>query len=453
MKSLFTNQLISIIAMKKILFASMPYDGHFNPLTGIAMELKSQGFDVRWYSGSIYQPKAEKLGIPFYPFKKALDFNQHNVNDLFPERVDLDSQLKKLKYDLKNSFVLRSTEFYEDIREINETWCFDLMISDIAFTGIPFVKELLAKKVISIGVFPLTENSRDLPPAGLAMLPSNTFLGRRKQDILRFLADQVIFRESAAVFRKIFKAYGIKPASGNPFDILGQKSDLLLQSGSPGFEYKRTDLSENIRFVGALLPYSSGQQKPLDLTHRFKGFDKVILVTQGTLEKDPEKIIVPTLEAFKDSKYLVVATTGGSGTKELRTRFPQQNIIIEDFIPFNQIMPHCDVYITNGGYGGVMLGIENELPMLVAGIHEGKNEINARVGYFKVGIDLKTEFPKPAEILRNVETVLNDSTFKTNAKKLSREFKEYDTLPLCVKYVTDLLGISDKKAEVNFEYI
>ena len=29
------------------------------------------------------------------------------------------------------------------------------------------------------------------------------------------------------------------------------------------------------------------------------------------------------------------------------------------------------------GYGGVMLGIENQLPLVVAGLHEGKNEINA----------------------------------------------------------------------------
>jgi UDP:flavonoid glycosyltransferase YjiC (YdhE family) len=33
---------------KKILFANIPADGHFNPLTGIAMELKNQGHDVRW---------------------------------------------------------------------------------------------------------------------------------------------------------------------------------------------------------------------------------------------------------------------------------------------------------------------------------------------------------------------------------------------------------------------
>lgn len=46
---------------KKILFASMPFDGHFNPLTSLAMHLKEDGHDVRWYAGSIYKNKLESL--------------------------------------------------------------------------------------------------------------------------------------------------------------------------------------------------------------------------------------------------------------------------------------------------------------------------------------------------------------------------------------------------------
>ncbi len=35
-------------------------------------------------------------------------------------------------------------------------------------------------------------------------------------------------------------------------------------------------------------------------------------------------------------------------------------------------MPKCDVYATNGGYGGVLLSIDHALPMVCAGINEGK---------------------------------------------------------------------------------
>jgi hypothetical protein len=51
----------------------------------------------------------------------------------------------------------------------------------------------------------------------------------------------------------------------------------------------------------------------------------------GYVEKDAEKIIVPALEAFKDSDTLVIATTGGSRTKELQAKYAFHNIIRRGF--------------------------------------------------------------------------------------------------------------------------
>jgi UDP:flavonoid glycosyltransferase YjiC (YdhE family) len=164
----------------------------------------------------------------------------------------------------------------------------------------------------------------------------------------------------------------------------------------------------------------------------------VVLVTQGTVEKDVNKIIVPTLEAFKNTNTLVIATTGGSGTAELRKRYPQHNFIIEDFIPFGDILPICDVYITNGGYGGVMLGIQNKVPMVVAGVHEGKNEICARVGYFKLGVNLKTEKPTADQIRNAVNEVARTSEYKKNVARLANEFQQYEPAALVEKYINEL---------------
>ena len=87
-------------------------------------------------------------------------------------------------------------------------------------------------------------------------------------------------------------------------------------------------------------------------------------------------------------------------------------------------MPYADVYVTNGGYGGVLLSIQNQLPMVVAGVHEGKNEINARVGYFKLGINLKTEKPSALQLRKSVEEILSSDVYSQNVKRLSEEFKK-----------------------------
>src|SRR5204863_5162053 len=107
---------------------------------------------------------------------------------------------------------------------------------------------------------------------------------------------------------------------------------------------------------------------------------------------------------------------------------------------------------TNGGYGGVMLGIENKLPMVVAGVHEGKNEICARVGYFKLGINLKTEKPTAAQIKRATEKILSSCTYKKNVQRLSKEFRQYHPGELSASYIGALFNKLEK-AKARTSYI
>ena len=404
------------------------------------MHLKEKGCDVRWYTSGYYAQKLKRLNIPHYGFDKALDTNASKIEEIFPERAEHKSQVKKLVFDMIHAFILRGPEYFQDIKDIRKQFAFDLVIADVAFTGIPFVKEKLKVPVIAVGVFPLTETSKDLPPAGLGLTPSNSFFGRIKQSILRLVAHKLLFGKPNKVMNEVLAAYGIDSEGLNLFDINIKKSSLFLQSGTPGFEYKRTDLGKNIRFAGPLLPYARQKLDTLWYDDRLRRFEKVILVTQGTVEKDVNKLIIPTLEAFKNSNYLVIVTTGGSKTKELQELYPDTNFIIEDFIPFEEVMPYTDVYVSNGGYGGVLLGIQHQLPMVVAGVHEGKNEICARIGYFKLGINLKTETPSPEELRIAVKQVIADTIYAENVKKLAGEFRQYNPYEIAERCVAELVG-------------
>jgi len=425
---------------RKVLFATIPGDGHVNPLTGLAVYLKEMGCDVRWYTSDTYAPKIQKLGIMHYPLKKALDISGPEFIDSLAELQKRKSQVAKLNWALINVFILRAPEYYADLKDIYRQFQFDIMVADCTFMAIPFVRDIMRIPVISIGVLPLIETSKDLAPTGLGMQPSRSIFGRMKQYILRSIADRLIFGPPNKVLFKILDEHGIVHKKQNVFDMNVQKSDLFLQSGTPGFEYKRTDLSAHIRFIGALLPYSAPALEKSWYDYRLMQFKKIVLVTQGTVEKDVNKILVPTLEAFKGTDVLVIATTGGSQTDELRRRYPHANLIIEDFIPFNEVMPYAHVYITNGGYGGVMLGIQNKLPVIVAGVHEGKNEIAARIAYFKLGVNLKTEKPKPAQLKKAFEEIFNNPVYKANVHILADEFQTYNPNRIFAKYMIELLS-------------
>lgn len=426
--------------MKRILIASVPLDGHFNPLTGLAVHLKNEGYEVRWYTGDSFAEKLQRMQIPHERFRKATEVTQENMDEVFPQRSQQKSQLAKLKFDLIHYFTLKAPDYFEDIEVLYRSFPFDLLICDMLFMASPIVQHQLGVPVVCIGTSPLASTSVDLPPPGLGMPPVSGFWGEMKQAFLRFITKQVLFRDVTATYNRMLAQYGIPPSDAVFIDAQIRRANLYLQSGTPGFDYFRSDLPDNVRFVGPLLPHRFRWQKAFWQEPRLDYYKKVILVTQGTVERDVEKIIVPTLEAFKDEPYLIIATTGSSPqTNRLRARFRQKNIIIEPFLDFNQIMPQVDVFVTNGGYGGVLLSITHQVPMVTAGLHEAKNEITARVGYFKLGIDLKTETPTPEQIRKSVVQVLTQPQYKQQLARLSDEFRRYDTLALCSRYIKGIL--------------
>src|SRR5215213_6693359 len=120
----FNKELASIPPGTKILFACFPADGHFNPLTGLAMHLKEKGCDVRWYTSGYYAQKLQRLGIPHYGFDKAVDTNDSKIEEIFPEIAKNKSQVKKLVYDMIHAFILRGPEYFQDIKEIRKQFDF-----------------------------------------------------------------------------------------------------------------------------------------------------------------------------------------------------------------------------------------------------------------------------------------------------------------------------------------
>lgn len=426
---------------RRILFATVPFDGHFSPLTSLAVHLSQRGHDVRWFVGGQYGQRVEKLGLTHYPNVKAPLINQENMDALFPERKKIRNPIARARFDVKQTFLTPVPGYVDDLKAIHADWPYELIIYDLACLGALFVQQLLGIKGIAVGVLPLFESAVNLPTDDPNQHPIRRTLIRWANRVKLHLMFNVMMKPCSDLHNELRTQYGLSPEPGFLFESVFRHADLYLQSGVPGFDYPHRQLSPTVRFVGPMLPYRSGRKTPFPQAEKTLEYKRVVLVTQGTFERNVEKIVVPTLEAYKnDPDTMVIVTTGGSGTEELRRRYPQPNFLIDDFIDYDTVMPYVSVYVTNGGYGGVMLALQHKLPMVVAGVYEGKDDIAARVQFNKVGLDLKTETPKPAQIQRAVSTVLADGTYRQRAQKLSEEFSQYPANQLAEQYINELLA-------------
>ncbi len=414
----------------KILFATSPADGHFNPLTVVAADLQAHGHDVRWYAGPRYQQRLETLGIPAIPYDRATEVTGENIHELYPERAKLKGP-KLISFDSEKMFIANVENHYRDIVDIRSDFDFDFFFCDAAFYAQKLVADKLGLPVYSFVPGPLMA-APELPPPFFGLRPPRTIAGRIIHWAVRTMVHSTLKR-GARTFNTLLTAEGIAPLPIDRFlDVAQDCARRVFLIGAPGLDFPQLRVPPNAEFVGALLPAPGGVGRPVSLPDTVRDPETtVVAVSQGTVDNaDPTKLIIPTLEALQGQPLVVVVTTGGKNTDLLRERFERHNVVIEDFVNYDELFDHVDVFVTNGGAGSVLSAIAHGVALVTAGRTEAKNDINARVAYNGLGVDLRTEHPKPRQIDAAVRRVLTDPKIADNVARARSELESYEPLTI-----------------------
>ncbi|MBT2533110.1 hypothetical protein J7E83_13455 [Arthrobacter sp. ISL-48] len=413
----------------KILFASQAIDGHFNPMTGVAVRLKERGHDVAWYTGPVFTQKLQDLGIPLFPFRRAVEHRADNLNELYPERAKLKGP-RAIGFDGEKIFASNLSSFFEDIRELYEDFPFDVVVADSSMFVHRLVSHLMGKPLVNFVAIPNMESDPLVPPLFFGFKPPRNPVAKAVQAAAGLLSDKVILRPANRSYRRQHAAYGQEvPRRGRLTDEPYRCSEAIIQTGLESFDFPRQHVNPKVHYVGALLPYRApaAAVRAANADDDWAAYPTTLLVTQGTVDNvDQNKLIVPALEAVKDMDALVIVATGGRGTEALKARYPQPNIVVRDYVDFAKVLEFTDAVISNGGFGGVLLSLSKGVPLVVSGINEGKSDVNARVEYSGVGINLGTESPRPADIAKAVTEILANPGWKNRARQMREQFDSMD---------------------------
>lgn len=222
------------------------------------------------------------------------------------------------------------------------------------------------------------------------------------------------------------------PADAHFIDFWFHAPDVSLQMCLPEQEYALSDLSEKIQFVGCLPrrephahdAYPSWWDEIV--ANAGKGEEhrkKVVFVCQGTVAVDHSQLVVPTLEAFKDraDDVIVVAALGARGaTLPPHVQVPA-NARVADYLPYDTVLAHADVMVSNAGYGALCHAVVNGVPLVLAGETEDKKEATMRATWAGYALGLWTQMPTAEQVREGVEEVLRDGKFKKRATELMVE--------------------------------
>jgi UDP:flavonoid glycosyltransferase YjiC (YdhE family) len=405
--------------MARFLIATLPLAGHIGPGLPIARALVRRGHDVRWYTGQRFRQDIEATGADYVPMVAARDPGDGPFFVPLPKL----SGLRAANWGLKRAFIDPIPAQVADLRRILIEFPADVILSDQVFGGAEALHELGGPPWAMLGISALTLSSRDLAPTTLTLPPDPSPLGRLRNQVLNRLVNRILVREAVQHMSYVRWTLGLPPLQRGLFDMASPF--LYLHGGTPAFEYPRSDLPPQVHFVGPLLPEPQEAFAPPDWWDTMRSGRPVVHVTQGTVATGAEQLILPTLQALAGEELLVVATTGGKTLSALQPGALPANARLEPWLPHGQLLPHVDVMITNGGYGGVQAALAHGIPLVVAGATEEKPQIAALVAWSGAGVNLKTGAPTPEQIRVAVHALLADPAYRQHARRIQADYARH----------------------------
>jgi len=429
-----------------ILVLCHPLTGHVSPVLRLAALLHEQGWSVSFLSSAFFRPRIEAAGLRFLPLLGAAALDDTSLfpksplrtaggaeRPLVPSVIDshhqtLDSvpaQWASVKSALAQ---LHREAPGRRVVVICEAFFYGSLPLKL---GAPLPDGVPAPPTLCVSITAPAIRSVDLPPFCWPLPFDPSADGRRRNAAAWEEWETRVLPLTRALDARLLEAGSVRGV-GEVFMGGGNYTlhDAILQIGLPGFEYPRSDPPGHFKLVGILPPTTAGERADLgwwveivanaSLNERDPNRKKVVVVAQGTVETEPTELILPTMRHLEGQAHvLTVAILGSRGARLSPTVKVPHNARIADYLNYDAILRHADLWVHNGGYGATTHGISHGVPMVIAGEGQDKPESGKRVAYSGLGINLGCARPSIERLGEAINRVLEESCFVRAARQLS----------------------------------
>lgn len=451
-----TNEATSV-PRPYLLICTTAASGHFYPTLQITEHLIKQGFEATVITAEHFRRQVERAGArhvalpPFIPSAQALE-----------ERKQLTTGFQNMVWGLTHVVVKRIPDYHAVVVSTLESLRAErpgqqvVVLTDLIFGGVnpllhgapPPRGFAVRPPVLAYNVVPLALPGVDVGPWGLGLPPDSTEFGRARNRLLHeaYLSPGGVFGSYCREYGRVMEALGAAPPATDAITAMTTCPDVTLQACSPSLELPRSDLPAKIKFLGCLpcktpdptFEYPEWWLRDVISSGR-PNRRKIIGVAQGTVAVNYNDLIIPTIQGFRGrDDVFVVAVLGVRGAcLPAQVEIPA-NAKVVDFMPYEALLPHLDVWVINAGYGGFTQGVMYGIPMVFSGDTEDKAEVSMRGQCAGVGFNLRTASPTPEQVAQGVDSVLQDDNYKARVMEIRKENEAMKSLEGVEKHVWDL---------------
>ena len=373
--------------MSKIVFFCIPAHGHTNPTLGVVRELVSRGHTVWYYSYNQMKDKIESAGARFI-----------SCDDYDMEQKLSPKDGARIGKDLAFStqIIVETTLALDDrICADMEQLKPDCIVADsMAVWGKAVAKKLGIPLVCSTTTFAFNRHSAAIMKQSAA-------------ETAKMILS--IPKISKQIKRLQKKGYPVK----NVLDIIGndENTDTVVYT-SPLFQPCADTFSDKYAFVGpSIRPVTENIEKTAD---------KLVYISMGTVNNDMLPLYKNCISAFKDSGFQIIMSVGSMVSLQDFGKLPE-NVSVYSHTDQIAVLSKADAFITHCGMNSVSEGLYFGVPLVMLPQTTEQNGVAERV--LQLGAGIKLHSTDSISIRDAVNTVLSDSSYRSNADIIAESFR------------------------------
>lgn len=379
--------------MARVLYVTIPAEGHVNPTLGLVKQLVDNGEEVVYMCSEEYRARLAQTGAQFLAYQ--LD------EQIFRE---LGFNPTEIRHPLQfTDFMLRGIiepHIPEILRQV-ENDSFDYLIFDSLFGwgGEILGKRLGIPTICSVTNFafagPLSKIIEEIDAGDLDV--------------------EALYERLTNTAQSIASACNVAVPAIE--DITRQYGQIKIVFTSRDFQPDADKLDDSYIFTGpSITPRLDVPSFPLD---RLRAqYDKVVYISMGSILNKDIEFYKFCFEALHDiPAQFVLASGQGTDMSSLEDRIPH-NFIIEPYVPQLEVLQQADAFITHAGMNSASEALYYNVPLVMIPLSSDQPLVAKQVEEFGAGITLDKSQLTPEALKSALLQVLNESTYKQHAERL-----------------------------------
>ncbi|NTU21237.1 glycosyl transferase [Brevibacillus sp. HB1.2] len=379
--------------MARVLYVTIPADGHVNPTLGLVKQLVDNGEEVVYMCSEEYRDRLAQTGAQF----RAYQLDEQVFRDLGFNPTEFNHPLHFTDFMLRG---IIEPHIPEILRQI-ENESFDYLIFDSLFG---WGGAILGEKL-------------GIPT--ICSVTNLAFAEPLSQIVEVFDASDV---DVNALYERVTQtAQSIARICNVPVpaieDITRQFGDMKIVFTSREFQPDADKLDDSYIFTGPSI--TSRPDAPSFPFEKLRSpYDKVVYISMGSILTKDVELYKLCFAAFQDIPAQVVLSCGKDTELESLREYIPPNFIVEPYVPQLEVLQQADAFITHAGMNSTSEALYFHVPLVMIPLSSDQPIVAKRVEELGAGIMLDRGQLTPTALKDALLQVLNESTYKERAMQV-----------------------------------